>query len=113
MPRYIDVEWLMEKIREREYPLDCDPLTTYYGLSTLGIFRILEEAPTVSDDEIRGAGEWIVKQTASGKEYTICSVCETEFKFKTDKGTLARLDMRGMAYCPNCGAKMEVSEDGD
>ena len=27
--------------------------------------------------------------------------------FRTDKGTLAKLDMRGMLYCPNCGARMD------
>lgn len=56
-------------------------------------------------------GQWVLHHTATGNPYTECSNCCTDFKFKTDKGTLAKLDMRGMLYCPNCGAKMDGGFD--
>lgn len=55
----------------------------------------------------RASGQWILRHTATGNPYTECSNCCTDFSFKTDKGTIARLDMRGMPYCPHCGVKME------
>lgn len=51
-------------------------------------------------------GRWVLHHTATGNPYTECSNCCTDFKFRTDKGTLAKLDMRGMLYCPNCGARI-------
>ena len=82
-----------------------------YARGWNAVIKLIDEAPTIDPESLRARGEWIVKQTAIGKDYTICSVCKTDFKFKTDKGTLARLDMRGMPYCPRCGTEMEVSED--
>ena len=55
-------------------------------------------------------GKWMQCKTSLGKIYSVCSNCKTDFKFKTDKGTFARLDMNGMPYCPNCGAKMDKEE---
>ena len=52
-------------------------------------------------------GKWAVRYTATGNPYTECTHCRTDFTFKTDKGTFAKLDMRGMPYCPHCGAMME------
>lgn len=66
------------------------------------MIRVIQSAPTIEPKR----GEWIQKKTAIGKTYSVCSRCETDFKFKTDRGTLARLDMDGMSFCPNCGAKM-------
>ena len=56
-------------------------------------------------------GKWIVHYTTAGKPYTECASCHTDFSFKTDKGTVAKLDMRGMLYCPHCGANMEGGID--
>ena len=56
-------------------------------------------------------GKWIVHHTAAGNPYTECASCRTDFSFKTDKGTIAKLDMRGMLYCPHCGANMEGGID--
>lgn len=53
-------------------------------------------------------GKWAVHYTAAGNPYTECTHCCTDFTFKTDKGTFAKLDMRGMPYCPHCGAVMEA-----
>ena len=99
MPRYIDADALNAYIESAE----CN--------SVGKALQAIDNAPTISPDEVRGVGEWIVEQTAIGKDYTICSACKTDFKFKTDKGTLARLDMRGMPFCPSCGARMKGAED--
>ena len=56
-------------------------------------------------------GKWTVHYTAAGNPYTECTHCCTDFTFKTDKGTFAKLDMRGMPYCPHCGAMMEDTNE--
>lgn len=56
-------------------------------------------------------GKWIVHYTTVGNPYTECASCHTDFSFKTDKGAVAKLDMRGMLYCPHCGANMEGGID--
>ena len=55
-------------------------------------------------------GRWILHHTVTGNPYTECSNCCTDFAVKTDKGTSAKLDMRGMPYCPFCSAKMDGGE---
>ena len=52
-------------------------------------------------------GRWILHRTVTGNPYTECSNCCTDFAFKTDKGSFAKLDMRDMPYCPFCSAKMD------
>jgi hypothetical protein len=107
MPRYIDAE-----------PFGCiswkgipEGYDDSFDSGVLYVADLIDDAPTISPDEVRVKGKWIVEQTAIGKDYTLCSVCKTDFKFRTDKGTLAQLDMRGMPFCPQCGSKMEVSKD--
>lgn len=56
-------------------------------------------------------GRWILHHTVTGNPYTECSNCCTDFAFKTDKGTFAKLDMRDMPYCPFCSAKMDGGVD--
>ena len=53
--------------------------------------------PTVSPDEVRGVGTWIVLEPEI--DLRSCSVCEH---------MVIRADCN---YCPNCGAKMEVEGD--
>ena len=114
MPRYIDVEaFIKDQCNSCDgycEKVDCDCLSCDKPYQC-DVIQELKAFPTVSADDVRGVGEWIVKQTAIGKDYTICSACKTDFKFKTDKGTLARLDMRGMPFCPSCGARMKGAED--
>lgn len=52
-------------------------------------------------------GRWITKKAATGKEYTICSVCDFAVYY-TMAGVLTPLDIRNAKYCPNCGAKMDA-----
>lgn len=54
---------------------------------------------------------WILHHTVTGNPYTECSNCCTNVAVKTDKGTFAKLDMRGMPYCPFCSAKMDGGND--
>ena len=56
-------------------------------------------------------GRWLLHHTVTGNPYTECSNCCTDFAFKTDKGTFAKLDMRDMPYCPFCSAKMDGGND--
>ena len=58
-------------------------------------------------------GRWILHHTVTGNPYTECSNCCTDFAFKTDKGTFAKLDMRDMPYCPFCSAKMDGGSNGE
>ena len=66
----------------------------------------LQQEPTIDAAPVV-CGSWVVHYTVTGNPYTECTHCCTDFAFKTDKGTFAKLDMRGMPYCPRCGAKME------
>ncbi len=56
-------------------------------------------------------GRRILHHTVTGNPYTECSNCCTNVAVKTDKGTSAKLDMRGMPYCPFCSAKMDGGFD--
>lgn len=58
-------------------------------------------------------GRWILHHTVTGNPYTECSNCCTNVAVKTDKGTSAKLDMRGMPYCPFCSAKMDGGSNGE
>ena len=56
-------------------------------------------------------GRWILHHTVTGNPYTECSNCCTDVAVKTDKGTFAKLDMRGIPYCPFCSAKMDGGDN--
>lgn len=71
----------------------------------------IEDAPAADVEEVVH-GRWILHYTVNGNPYTECSNCCTNLAVKTDKRTSAKLDMRGMFYCPNCGAKMDGVDDG-
>ena len=72
--------------------------------------REIRNAPAADVAEVV-YGRWILHRTVTGNPYTECSNCCTDFAFKTDKGTFAKLDMRGMPYCPFCSAKMDGGFD--
>ena len=71
---------------------------------------ILDQEPSIDAVPVV-RGRWILHHTVTGNPYTECSNCCTDFAFKTDKGTFAKLDMRGMPYCPFCSAKMDGGVD--
>lgn len=56
---------------------------------------------------------WILHTTATGQQYTECANCCTDFSCRVaGKGPLTRIDMRGVHYCPYCGAKMDKTGGG-
>lgn len=58
------------------------------------------DAPTIDPESLRPVGRWECK----AEPFYICSNCKKEVEmFACD-------DM--MDYCPHCGAKMEVQDDG-
>ena len=108
MPRYIDAEAFESSARER-YCTDCDNSN---GVKCRAcwvddMLGEVEDAPTVSPDEVRGVGKWIERDDYDWDIYYECSVCHTPFTMLD--GTTPELN--DYHYCPNCGAKMEVSED--
>ena len=107
MKKYIDADALCMLAR-------TDNLYSDFGRSMADLTSLrdlLEDAPAADVAEVVH-GEWMQCKTQLGKIYSVCSNCKTDFKFKTDKGTFARLDMNGMPYCPNCGARMD-GKDGE
>lgn len=74
------------------------------------VIFLLKNAPAADVAEVVH-GRWILHHTVTGNPYTECSNCCTNVAVKTDKGTSAKLDMRGMPYCPFCSAKMDGGFD--
>ena len=84
MPRYIDADALKDVLME------------YQIIGIIPLLDFIDEQPTISPDDVRGVGKWIVLEPEI--DLRSCSVCEH---------MVIRADCN---YCPNCGAKMEVSE---
>lgn len=93
MPRYIDADALKAKY-EQMIPEIGDG---YHKETLQDCLFELKYAPTVSLDEVRGVGKWIHKPHIHGVVY--CSECDYELRVDDTN------------YCPNCGAKMEVTDD--
>ena len=106
MLEYIEREALLRALsKEVGYNDDGDQ-----EINSDTVFIAIESAPAADVAEVVH-GKWMQCKTPLGKIYSVCSNCKTDFKFKTDKGTLARLDMDGMPYCPNCGCKMDKEDE--
>ena len=95
-------------------PIDADALKSalennpsdFYDYDEL--IPLIDEQPTVSPDEVRGVGEW--KKTDAFPHRVYCSNC-----FKTivpnEENAFWCEGIMPRNYCPNCGAKMEVTSD--
>jgi hypothetical protein len=103
MPRYIDADALLEKA------WDADTRIGYVQVVDVGD---VIDAPTISPDEVRGAGKWEQKEVFSLDDTTIeqmqsarCSSCgkyhTTPFSYYFSKYN----------YCPSCGARMKGGAD--
>ena len=91
MARYADIV----AVRDALYEADA--------ITMKGV-RILNQFPTVSPDEVRGVG-----YNKLNEYHTLfqCSVCGWE----DDDTITGSGETNTYNYCPNCGARMEVSED--
>jgi len=89
MPRYIDADALIRHFYETEYA------SMYY---VEVVKRIIDAQPTISPDEVRGAGEWI-KAHDDVCWWWECSECHEQplQRYKYD---------RLSNYCPSCGARL-------
>lgn len=67
--------------------------------------QYVEIIPAVDVEPVRH-GRWIVKHTALGKGYTICSNCGYASVVLIN-GHFSHLDLTGIPRCPYCGAKMD------
>lgn len=103
MPRYIDADALKAKY-EQMIPEIGDG---YHKETLQDVLFELEYATTISPDEVRGVGHWVTEQEAiDANDYSLrdtCSVCGRCDWDCTESASFK--------YCPNCGARMEVSED--
>lgn len=99
------------KIAEKYGLANGSVLGRHTGLADC-IARDISELPAADVAEVV-YGRWILHHTVTGNPYTECSNCCTDFAFKTDKGTFAKLDMRDMPYCPFCSAKMDGGSNGE
>ena len=113
MSRYIDADALRQRMYHEAFETDTDMQKWDSGCwIRYKLFEnCIESAPTISPDEVRGVGKWIVKKTALGNEYTVCSNCAVDIAIHTTRGEIVHANLREARYCPSCGAKMEVSED--
>ena len=104
MPRYIDADAFEADCRKR-YCTGCE---NYNGIKCKAcwvddMLGELDDAPTLSPDEVWGVGEW---EDAKQHGLCRCSVCKDCY-IEKDYITQAK-----WKYCPSCGARMKgVSED--
>jgi hypothetical protein len=67
----------------------------------------IDSAPTLSPDEVRGVGERIPITTDFEHQCSKCGKKLDDYVVASEWAGLAEVPN----YCPNCGAKMEVSDD--
>ena len=100
MPRYIDADALLKTA------YDCIPVGIV-GRQERLLFAewLINNAPTVSPEEVRGVGRWVrISGYHLDHEYYPARYKCDQCGHFVDSGD-------GRNYCPRCGAKMEVSED--
>ena len=66
---------------------------------------IVDEQPTISPDEVRGAGKWIDK----GVRAWSCSCCGTPINHIRQFASFEKNELPN--YCPNCGARLTGGEN--
>jgi len=103
MPRYIDADVILTKFDKTLQLAGNDG-----AIAALKFCKeIVRKAPTISPDEVRGVGRWVRINVMSDEWFKLkCSCCQKEFEIMEGE-----LEDYILNYCPNCGAKMEVSED--
>ena len=104
--RLIDADALIESIPDNAEPDEFENCGSCGCMGKYALRDFINDAPTISPDEVRGLGKWtrhVLKNANIPWGYD-CSACGEWFVIGGD--TAERYN-----YCPNCGAKMEVSED--
>lgn len=91
---------------------DREHANEHFILGIESVLEYVEQLPTADVAPV-AHGRWVVKIDALGREYTVCSACNSNFRIKQDSGRLLRVDLRGFCFCPNCGAKMDGGADDD
>ena len=93
MPRYIDADAIhyVEIGKGVEIALASD----------------IDKIPTVSPDEVRGVGNWERVETELGFRCTKCGKVLDDYVNSGEWVQLVEIPN----YCPNCGAKIEVTSD--
>jgi len=105
MPRYIDADAMIRKICGMK--CGCERYECGYDEAGCPKVRDLETAPTVSPDEVRGVGEWIMlenqskEDTDNGNYWYTCSHCSA--------GDL-HAKVQEVPFCWKCGARMKGAE---
>ena len=96
--RLIDADALVAELQKK-------PIHDGHFIHTRDVSDAIFCAPTISPDDVRGVGKWIrISGYHLDHEYHPARYQCDQCKHFVDSG-----DDRN--YCPNCGAKMEVSED--
>ena len=106
MPRYIDADALKDELELADFETDSRMFGGQTVLFKDSVFKIVDSAPTISPDEVRGVGEWICDpiSAVSPVEEWYCNICKQPAPMGYGKAYVRT------NYCPNCGATMEVND---
>ena len=108
MPRYIDADALKDELELADFETDSRMFGGQTVLFKDSVFKIVDSAPTISPDEVRGKGKWLRKEKVrhnldgDGDYRYECSACGHSDEHNENVH---------VPFCWYCGAKMEVSED--
>ena len=103
--RPIDADALKDRLQALAYDDWNQGVSTSWAEAFSEVADMVEEQPTIDAVQERLKGRWLVKHDEIFADMHFCSRC----------GELANVDLYGeeilSAYCPNCGAKMERTEE--
>ena len=107
--RLIDADALRQRMYHEVFETDTDMQKWDSGCwIRYKLFEnCIESAPTISPDEVRGVGKWDRVETEFGLRCPKCGKLLDEYVNGGEWVALSEIPN----YCPNCGAKMEVSDD--
>lgn len=103
------------EIKMDDLYLDTPALRTDFLVNGQAVHHTILMSPTALQElgyERVKHGRWIVKQTALGTKYTVCSNCGYGISIPLD-GHLSKLDLSNVPRCPNCGARMDLPEQAE
>ena len=89
--------------------IDADELKKDFRLNFGGVSHavaaceIIDRQPTIDPETLRPHGHWILVESAWGQAQHECSCCGSKWPEYA----------RFFAYCPYCGAKLEVLKNAD